>query len=214
MPIGVGAAMLGGAALSAVSSALGQRSANKQNVALSREQMRFQERMSSTAHQRQVADMKKAGLNPMLSAMQGGASAPVGAMASVENENPDLSGVVSTALESRRLKKDIELAEQQIKNQKAVERKTNAETKIIQGNIPFAELKGQAGQMVQKTIQGGLSSADKAFKQRHKQMSTKKEQKILKKKSEKTKSGKTKFKKDAQKLRESNPMRYQFHSKF
>ena len=66
-------------------SGYGAYRANRETRASTGRQLAFQERMSNTAHQRQMADLKRSGINPMLAAKLGGASSPAGASYQASN---------------------------------------------------------------------------------------------------------------------------------
>jgi len=104
------------AAISAVGSFIGGERANEASSDVAREQMAFQERMSSTAHQREVADLRAAGLNPILSAKYGGSSTPSGAMPVIRDSLGDATRAgTSTALAARANEATVENLEAQTK---------------------------------------------------------------------------------------------------
>jgi hypothetical protein len=113
------AALIGGGA-----SLLGGLMSNRANAKAASEQMDFQERMSNTAYQRAMDDMRAAGLNPLLAAKLGGASTPGGAMPVISDA---LTPAVSTGLNVYEGSQRVEQSKQEQQLKKAQVVKTQQE---------------------------------------------------------------------------------------
>lgn len=150
-----------GAVLPGVGAAAGQQLQNQWSAAQAQKQMDFQERMSSTAWQRSVADMHAAGINPIFGAA--GASTPMGAMAS--GSSPIEAGV-STAMQARRLQADLGVAASQAMANVARAGADDASRRSTLAGIPPKQFVGDVAgnarslyQAAQDYIRGLLSPA-------------------------------------------------------
>jgi len=146
-----------------IATGIGSWRTNYENRQLARQQMAFQERMSSTAYQRSVADAKAAGLNPALMYSQGGASSPSGASAHMENA---VGAGVSAFQQAKMQAQDIEesrsrtaLNDEQRRTQLSTQDNLTAQQRNTELDTRLREFELPSARAIARTYEGRLGSA-------------------------------------------------------
>lgn len=175
-PLGYGFTEEGKSMIPGLGDAQAADKANKANLAEAAANRHFQERMSNTAYQRAMQDMKDAGLNPMLAYQQGGASTPSGGAATVQSASKTgladaalkaTTGIGSLQQKATALQQQQSLNDSAIKLQSANAAKTVAETEKTmvettkaKKDLPAAQLQGDLAEKGSKLVNKLLDTVE------------------------------------------------------
>ena len=148
-------AALGGLAAS-VGNYFSQQETNRTNVDIANNQMRFQQAMDNSKHQREVQDLKAAGLNPILSA-GGSPGTPSGASVTLQAPKIELPDLMAYGVSLKQLEqKDKELQNQtalttaQIANTTSDSKLKEAQRILAQKGLIRANFEGRVSGLMNK----------------------------------------------------------------
>lgn len=148
--LGLGAGLpIIGPTLGAAGGYFATQEANQANASEANKNRMFQERMSSTAHLREVQDLRQAGLNPILSANKG-ASTPGGAQATFQSTASDvreglrIGTMLKAELENRLMDTEVKASTDQLVRNQA--KNAITQNRLIEQQIQAVALDNQLKQ--------------------------------------------------------------------